>query len=354
MKEKFDIKRDLCLCGSGKLYKDCCKNKIDISKDKKIFKQYMAEFDRCHKNYKRICMHPKKNECSEGKTHAHTISQKAVLELIAQNGLVLMPIMFGVKNEFKMEPVGIEARATKFYCFCNNHDKMFAPIDKRVDTYNEYIYFLHAYRIFASTYYKIERELGCHYKLREKYDLTSNPLALYTYLGFEKDLKLLSRYKSMFEAAIINERYNFLENINVTLNYKVGFAVATAFSPMFDLFGNEFLKKENTLSLLFISVVPNEEHTDIIFSWLKEDNDLYSFFKEQIDITPTRLFLKYLNNLLPLNCENMTVSPALWKQWGKSGQDRFIELAYNHMRSDMKLKSYSYFEEREYNLFEKY
>lgn len=353
MKEILEINKDLCLCGSGKRYEDCCKNKIDISKDARVLKQYMAERDKCLKNYKKICMHPQKDECSVGKTHAHTISQKAVLELIAQAGIVLMPIMFGVKNEFKMEPVGIEARATKFYCFCNNHDKIFAPIDKRVELYDEYIYFLHAYRIFASTYYKIERELGCHYKLREKYDLTSNPLALYMYLGFERNLKLLGSYKVIFDEAIINKKYDFLENTKITLNYRVDFAAATAFSPMYDLFGNEFNTKDDELSLFFISVVPNEKHTDIIFSWLKEDNDLYSFFKEQIDITPTRFLLKYLNNLLPLNCENMTIGPILWEKWGKNGQEKFIEIAHNHMRNDMKLKSYSYFEEREYNLFEK-
>ena len=89
----------------------------------------MQEFDKLHNTYKKMCLHPNKSECSRVKTHAHTISQKAVLELIAENGIVLMPIVFGIRNGFRMEPRGIEAKATKFYCFCSNHDKMFAPID---------------------------------------------------------------------------------------------------------------------------------------------------------------------------------------------------------------------------------
>ena len=119
-----------CLCGSGKLYKDCCKKKINIT-DEKIFKKYMSEFDKAHNSYRKICMHPKQHECSSVKTHAHTISQKAVLELLAENKYVLMLIEFGILRAFKMHPMPIEAKATKFYCFCSKHDGMFAPIDKQ-------------------------------------------------------------------------------------------------------------------------------------------------------------------------------------------------------------------------------
>ena len=129
MREMFDKKSELCLCGSGKKYSECCAIKISICGNSNSFRGFMQEFDKLHNTYKKICLHPNKSECSRVKTHAHTISQKAVLELIAENGIVLMPIVFGIRNEFRMEPRGIEAKATKFYCFCSNHDKMFAPID---------------------------------------------------------------------------------------------------------------------------------------------------------------------------------------------------------------------------------
>lgn len=112
-----------------KKYSECCAIKISICGNSNSFRGFMQEFDKLHNTYKKMCLHPNKSECSRVKTHAHTISQKAVLELIAENGIVLMPIVFGIRNEFRMEPRGIEAKATKFYCFCSNHDKMFAPID---------------------------------------------------------------------------------------------------------------------------------------------------------------------------------------------------------------------------------
>lgn len=43
-------------------------------------------------------------------------------------------------------------------------------------------------------------------------------------------------------------------------------------------------------------------------------------------IAPRRLLLKYLNNLIPMNCENMTVGPKLWEAWGEEGQKILLKL----------------------------
>ena len=349
MREKFDYSK--CLCGSGKRYEECCKKKIDIYKDKKIFKSYMQEFTKLHNKYKKLCLHPKQDECSNTKTHAHTISKKAVLDLIAENGVVLMPMEFGVTNEFRMEPLGIEAKATKFYCFCSKHDGMFAPIDKQGVDYTKYNCFLYAYRIFVSTYYKICRELDCYYKLKDKYDLTKKPVAFLFYKQMEFNKLLLEEHKKRFDEAILTDSYDILESIKISLDYRVYFAAATCFCPMIDVYGNALTWEDISIPLVYISVIPDKENTNIIFSWLKEDNFRYSSLKKQIGEVPTRLLLKYLNNLLPLNCENITVSPKLWREWGE-GQSDFINVVHGHLRNDsLKYSSKEYFEDRKYNLF---
>lgn len=68
MKEKFNLEdNEPCGCCSGKLYKDCCKGKIKIKNDEKTYKMYMSEFDKAHRNYKKICMHPNQSKCSSTK-----------------------------------------------------------------------------------------------------------------------------------------------------------------------------------------------------------------------------------------------------------------------------------------------
>ena len=123
---------------------------------------------------------------------------------------------------------------------------------------------------------------------------------------------------------------------------------------MIDIYGNELPWNNKDLPLVYISIIPNENNTRIIISWFKECNICYRELKNQISIVPTRLLLKYLNNLLPLNCENMTVGPKLWEQWGNKGQNEFISIASGHLlNDDMKFYSSTYFEDRKYDLFKR-
>lgn len=168
----------------------------------------------------------------------------------------------------------------------------------------------------------------------------------------EINMVFLDEYKKIFDEAIMKETYSCLESMMISLEYKVYFAAATCFCPMIDLFGNSLSSSEPGLPMIYISIIPNENYTNIIFSWLKRDYDQYTFFKEQVKIAPRRLLLKYLNNLIPMNCENMTVGPKLWEAWGEEGQKDFIKIAYDEKRKDnFKFTSKEYFRERLYNLF---
>jgi len=354
MKEIFESNASLCLCGSKKPYDECCKEKINPNQSEGMHKKFMHELDEKRRHFKHLCLHPKQDECSNVKTHAHTISQQAVLSLIAENSEVLMPIVYGITNKFEMKPMGIEAKATKFYCFCQTHDAMFYPIDQRAVRLDEYAFFLFAYRTFASTYYKVIRELDCYETLRQKYDVTCNPLAVFFYLQTQNSLPALNWYKDKFDRAIQTKKYDCLENATVTLGYRVYFAAATCFCPMFDVLGNQIFHAEYDLPMIYITIIPDEAQTRIIFSWFKEDNSVYGFLSEQLRIVPTRLILKYLNNLLPLNCENMTVSPLLWSKWNTVAKEDFLRVGHNHLKNKIaKNISKTYFEERAYNLFSK-
>ena len=352
MKERFESKTDRCLCGSSKPYDECCKGKINPNQNEEMHKRFMHELDEKRRHYKHLCLHPYQVECCDVKIHAHTISQEAVLSLIAENGEVLMPVVYGITNEFKMKPMGIETKATKFHCFCQTHDAMFYPIDQRSVMLDEHTCFLYAYRTFASTYYKVIRELDCYEALRQNYDVTYNPLAIYFYLQMQSTLPALKMYKERFDVAILTEKFDCLVSKTVTLEYRVYFAAATCFCPMFDILGNRIFHAEYDLPMIHISIIPDEKETRIIFSWFKEDNSIYGFFGEQLKVAPTRLILKYLNNLITLNCENMTVSPVLWDKWDAVAKEDFLRVAHDHLKNEtVNSISKIYFEERAYNLF---
>lgn len=352
MREIIIKTNDICLCGSGLRYEECCKGKIIPNRTAGTRKQFLQDVVNRRNNYPRKCLHPKKDECSIGKTNSHTISKKAVLYLLAEDGKVLMPVFNGLRNELIMEPMGVTSKASTFYCFCSTHDSMFNSIDKRNVELNDKSFFLYAYRIFASTYYKTMRENDCFDYLSQIYDLTYHPILINFFEQIKRNLPALVEHKKIFDNAIINNEFNCLESTTIILQKRLYFAAATCFCPMFDLFGNPILYDQPNLPMIYFSVIPNESQTLIVFSWLKQDHILFKSFHDQLDISPMNIILKYLNNLLPLNCENLTISPILWEKWDSVARNDFLSVSCeNLIEGNKRNVSQTYFKKRKYNLF---
>lgn len=350
MKERYNLDTSTCACGSGIPYEMCCKNKENPYKDDLSTKSFLVRINQMRKKYKKVCLHPRQNECGT-MIHAHTISQKSVLSTIAYNGEVLMPVVGEPNKMFQMKRMGIEAKASKYYCFCDKHDRMFYPIDKELPLLNDHVFFLYSYRIFAYTFYKVRRELDCSEKIKLNYNITGNKQALIICDKLKRDFLALNELKKIFDAAIETSEYNCLTNTLVTLEYKINIAAAVCLYPLVDVFGG-IIETDERYPLVYLTIVPNESQSRIIFSWLKKDDDVFAEFKIQIEKAPRKFFLKYLNNLLPLNCENMAINPLLWDEWNEDAKKDFEEMAYEC--SDNAYIIYSsetYFKKRRYNLF---
>ncbi|MDU6975890.1 MAG: SEC-C domain-containing protein [Clostridiales bacterium] len=344
---------ELCLCGSGKKYEDCCDRKLLPTQNKKIAKQHMGELISIRRSFKKVCMHPCKEECSEQKTGAHTISRASILTLISKDNSVYMPVVNGFTGQLELKSLGIKQQASVFHCFCATHDNnLFKDIDKVNVKFSEKVYFLYAYRIFASTYYKLLREDYCYERLKRRYDYTQIPEVILFYLGNKRTLSILEQTKVQLERGIVNEQYNELETVTMELGYRVNFAVSSCFILKVDLLGNKLYWKDNERPLVYITVVPSSKKTKIIFSWLKSHRNIYGFFKEQIMTVPLKFILKYLNNLLPMNCENMAISPFLWDEWTTNAKDEFKSVVNDALGIiNNKAICPIYFKNRNYDLF---
>ncbi len=338
---------DLCLCGSGKKYADCCEQKPNPFENERTQRKLVAELVKMRSNYKKVCLYP---NCSHKGIHAHTISQKAILSLIAENNHVLMPIV-KVCQPVDLIPQGIDTQASTFFCFCSNHDKIFSCIDVVSPTLSDHIKFMYAYRAFASTYYKVQRELFCLENQFSKYNMTQNIRCVLMLHELRYNMLALEGCKSLFDNAIISENYNIISSKVVTLDHKVYFSAATCFCPAFDLYGSEVAFDNNQLSMLYVSVIPGTNKTDLIFSWLKNDNTIYKKFAKQLSIVPTPFIIKYLNNLLPLYCENITIGPKLWNKWDSVAQNDFRTIIDCGLTRETKISSSQLSETHKYNLF---
>lgn len=349
MNAKKDNK--LCSCERESTDELCYKKKIDPT-EKNMYYALLADMNNERNRYNKsvkICLHPISGECSSEKSGAHTISNSSVLKLIAPEGKVMMPIMYNLTGKLKMDPVGIN-EATKLNCFCKKHDEMFHPIDEEDVRLDTFALFLYAYRAFAGTYYKMKREIKILERLSNKYDFTKLEYIVSFQKSMKKWLNKLEECKRVFNESIIANDYKILNSYTYTLPYRAYFAVSSCFPIIFDAYGTPIIHKNGKMQLMYISIIPHDKNTQIIFSWLKSDDPLYAEFKRQLSIIPESFFLKFLNNLLPLSCENIVISPRLWDNWSKEAQDEFKHKAqYGWPLRSMPA---AYFHETEYDLFE--
>lgn len=338
---------DLCLCGSGNKYADCCKQKTNPFENEKAQNKLTAELMKLRSSYKKICLYP---NCSDKGIHSHTISQKAVLSLITDSNHVLMPIV-RVGQSVDLISQGIETQASTYFCFCGNHDKIFSCIDVISPELSDHTKFMYAYRIFASTYYKVQRELYCLEKQVSKYDMTSNLHCMLKLYEMRQNINSLDKCKSQFDSAVTTKDYGIINSAVVSLDYKVYFSAAACFCPTFDLYGSEISYDQKQFPMLYLSVIPGTNKTDFVFSWLKNDNEVYEKFAKQLSIVPRRFILKYLNNVLPLYCENITIGPKLWSEWDSVAQNDFRTIIDWGLTRETKINSSLLSKAHTYNLF---
>lgn len=343
--------KELYFCERKSSYKACCNKKIDPT-EKNMCYALLDDMNKERNRYNRsvkICLHPISDECSSEKSGTHTISNSNVLKLIAPEGKVMMPIMYNLTGKLKMDPVGIN-EATKLNCFCKKHDEMFHPIDEEDVRLDTFALFLYAYRAFAGTYYKMKREIKILERLSNKYDFTKLEYIVSFQKSMKKWLNKLEECKRVFNESIIANDYEILNSYTYTLPYRAYFAISSCFPIIFDAYGTPIIHKNGKMQLMYISIIPHDKNTRIIFSWFKSDDLLYTEFKQQLSIIPESFFLKFLNNLLPMSCENIAMGPRLWDNWSKEAQDEFKQKAQYGWPS--RSIPASYFRETEYDLFE--
>lgn len=160
-----------CLCGSGKKFKECCKNKIfshgsvysdDVLNNPQrinaILQKRMQDTDF------KACMYPNKSECKLPIKNAHTLQNNGVLSIIAEDDHVMViDILNKVRTGSSIKRIS-KNKATTFYGFCEYHDSvLFKDIELREYAKEDKQNFLYAYRMLAQEYHK-NKESWHHYR----------------------------------------------------------------------------------------------------------------------------------------------------------------------------------------------
>lgn len=70
-------------------------------------------------------------------------------------------------------------------------------------------------------------------------------------------------------------------------------------------------------------VFPEGDKTYCIISWLKDNNELFLGYHNQLNELNENQRKNYINNLLPMISENIAINPDVWDEWDESKKDEF-------------------------------
>ncbi len=108
-------------------------------------------------------------------------------------------------------------------------------------------------------------------------------------------------------------------------------AVCSGFYLEYDLEGNRLnnMASPDRLKMLMLNIFPQNTTTFALFSWLREDNDFYEVFKQQLLSLSSSKQLQFLNNLISNHCINVAIGPDLWDSFALSEQEEFLNILNN-------------------------
>lgn len=337
---------ELCPCGSGKRFMDCCKNKpdpgpVDSPKPSEVL---LMERMRRSLNMSRFCLHPDQASCRGNIKDAHALQNNKIISLLASSDNHVMmqdhtkqPIINDdPTNSIVITPFSKVSgnKATTQSCFCDLHDtELFRSIEAGAPDFNpndEQMKFVYAYKAFIFEYAK-QSHLMCLLRetFAERSQVFSLPEMVKEYRIQCMRMEEFEPVKKHFDSEIIAGTHNGLETCVITIPYQISFANYAYIAPDFDLNGEkiETIDDKGEMHRLAITVLPETSQSYIMLSCLSSEERIYHNFFEQIKTAPIEKILYYFNLLLPLFSENLVLSEKLWNVHSVEGQFALVHMA---------------------------
>lgn len=338
---------ELCPCGSGKMFSNCCKNKPDSGPTNSPKPTEVLLMERMRKSLRkrRSCLHPDQARCQGDIKEAHALQNHKIISLLASGDNHVMmqdhtkqPIVF---DDDPLNPVVIIPfrkvsgnKATTQSCFCDLHDtELFKPIEAGApdfDPDNDEMRFVYAYKAFVFEYAK-QLQLMSILKetFAERPQVFSSPEMVKEYRIQCMRMEEFEPVKKHYDSKIMSGTHNGIETCVVKIPYQIGFANYAYIAPDFDLNGKriETIDDCRKMHRLSITVLPESSQSYILLSCLSSEEKIYHDFFDQIQESDISKVLFYFNLLLPLFSENLVISEKLWDNHSEKGQFGLVHMA---------------------------
>ena len=300
---------ELCPCGSGKMFSNCCKNKPDSgpTNSPKPTKVLLMERMRKSLRKRRLCLHPDQTRCQGDIKEAHALQNHKIISLLASSDNHVM------MQDHTKQPIIV-------------NDDPLNPVDPD----NEEMRFVYAYKAFVFEYAK-QLQLMSILKetFAERPQVSLIPEMVKEYRIQCIRMEEFEPVKNHFDSEIMSGTNNGIETCVVKIPYQIGFANYAYIAPDFDLNGEriETIDDCGKMHRLAVTVLPESNQSYILLSCLSSEEKIYHDFFEQIKVSDTSKVLYYFNLLLPLFSENLVISEKLWDNHSEKGQFGLVHMA---------------------------
>lgn len=328
---------ELCPCGSGIKYKDCCKNKVakTIQASRKPPEVQIMEMMR--KSAKKCCMYPDKSQCKGKIKAAHALQNNKIISMLAgkDRHVYIMdakktPMIIPMKNKDPAIIVQISKtsanNATTETCFCDFHDNVvFAAIEKGApdfDATNEEMKFIYAYKAFIFEYYKHRTAMDIYKDCFKKNPIAFKSLLMVSiYRMLQLKMDEFEPVKIYYNNEIMAGTHNGIVTCVVKIPEQIKFAVYAYIAPNYDLNGNKIKHTvKGTMHRISVTAFPESTQSYILLSCMETEKVIYQKFFDQLQNASVDKIKYYMSKVLPLYSENMVLSPNLWNSWDEKTQ----------------------------------
>jgi hypothetical protein len=331
---------DLCLCNSGKLFKDCHKLPGD---------QKPLDFNKIQKNVlkifaKKTCYFCDHN-CSKTKAASHSIPRKS-LKTIHKDNHILRFVSPGIPelskvvnfNQLVPKEIGIN-EAGSFYGFCSHHDnQLFSPIEKEPIEPTNQQNCLFLFRALCKELYTSKESLRMKpiysQLIESKDDINYQHL-----LNIENILLLLCQHKSISEMIsdynrLVSDLRNksFSEYSSITIvTEPPPINCCSYVNPAFFLDGSIY-QDFNDLSLdlesFSFTVFTSEDKGFFHFCWSNKTN-FSKFFDQLLNIEKEKL-VDFLIQMIFAYSENHAFNKEWWEGLHPQKRDHLKTIFMSH------------------------
>lgn len=277
------------------------------------------------------CMHPLKCQCSERIIGAHSIQNNRILKRISTEGNVYMPC---VKNKNPFIPISKWGRkqATVFTGFCYHHDsEIFKSIENGSFDKSQKQVFFYIYRCFSIEYHKKLENYNMLCLINKENKMDKREIKE-NFLGLGLALWDLDKGKKIFDKALVAEEYDIITSVIWEFDKQIKFA-ASGYQGLEKSLKGKAIQSINEINKniehIFISIFPEEKKSYCIIGWFKENDNLFYEYKKELLSLTKKERENYINNILPLITENISINPEGWDKFNEKEKKEFINRIYN-------------------------